>query len=492
MKIILLTFNQVKYLQRKFDLWIPIILIIVTMGYWEVFHSSAAAPSTSSIKEHVVIATTGRALERALYVLGNQLHCVINYEDPPYEYPPTIKFLTPDGPAVPTERSLYFAYNPKQSKVEIIQSMIDEYQKSDDSVVFELATHENQGEKTYSVTPSQVKTKDGTFTTWESPLDKKISLSLTDTCYGVATHIAELAAENGIGDIQAVEGFERNDFYEEKVSFNAENKTARSCLNSLIIHYNSKHENRVTWGVNRDPIINGAFIWFQFAQPIPVKAFVVFPKKLGYTVSLYVESGRPLAKALRFIERQSAKAIIYEGSPYLCPCSVMRDHAGKAYNPSGGIFDFAYSSQAKFSVVLATGLKEFNKYNVGEFIATLVGSTFYVHPTVFMDAKEKTLPHKPLLETTISLSSKGKTVEENLKELCAALTAQTPYKVSLGELPSLPLFTQIVTEDVTKQPAVEYLSKLSQKTGDKLSWQLLYMPKTSEYVLNADLIDNHS
>lgn len=183
--------------------------VVLICWLW-IGHLLVAVPSVGDhLKERTVVATaSGRALKDAIFLLGTQLECQISYEDPPYYHASTIQFLTPDGPQVPAQHSIFFTYNPLLPRAEIIQNLLDQYQKVDDTAVFKLVRSENRGQEVFNVMPVQVKTRDGLKIGWKSSLDKEISLSLTGTYYEIATRIAELASQED-QKLRTVRGYAR-------------------------------------------------------------------------------------------------------------------------------------------------------------------------------------------------------------------------------------------------------------------------------------------
>ena len=452
--------------------------------------TSVVAPFQSgNLIGRVTVVTVGpRALRDALSLLGSQLHCAISYEDPPYKYPSTIQLLTPDGPRVPSQRRLFFTYDPQRSKREIIQELLEEYHKVDDSVVFKLTNLEHQNEDVFNVAPVEVKDQDGRMTTWTSPLENKISVTTTDNYYATAARITELATQNSTEEVKGVEGLYRNPLSTEKISLIADNKSARSCLNKLIQNFNAKHSSRVTWNVLRDPNLKDAFLSFQAETHEGMEATDSPLEKRDSTITVHSESNRPLVDVLQVIGQQTGENIVFEDTPYLCSCSIMRDRAGNSYAPRGGILNFIYSVKSEPIQVLADATESFNKENAGKFVVKRVGEVFYVHPTEFINEKEEVLPYKPLLKTPITILVDHKPAIEVLKNFCEVIADQTKQQVVLGKLPASINFGQPLSYSATGQPAIKCLSDIGDRINPQLSWQLLYEPRTKVYMLNPYIL----
>jgi hypothetical protein len=388
---------------------------------------------------------------------------------------------------VPAEHNVLFTYAPGDSKVEIIQSLLREYYMFDSTVIFGLAETVNQNPEIFNVAPVQITNKNGNLMTWHSPLENKISIALTDTYYNVAVRIAELATHDTAKKLKAVEELRRSSFSTEKISFSAKDKTAYSCLNKLVLHFNAQHRLQLTWNVLRDPVLQDAFLSFRTKD---LQSLVTVPSALenGATLTIYTESARPLADVLQALDKQIADAIIFEDDPHLCSCDVMKDRGGNAYVPRGGLFGISYAPESSPNQILTIGIDAFNQQNLGKFAVEHLNQVFYIHPTEFMAEDEQVLPYQPILQIPISLSAAPKPVSEILKDFCHALTTQAKWPVTLGQLPTQPVFSRTLASEAAQRPAIEYLVELSKKLGGRISWQLLYEPHLRGYVLSAEEI----
>ena len=450
------------------------------------FQSSFSTSTSANSKElnSVTIATTGgRCLKDALNVLSSQLQCVITYEDPPYLHSSAIQALTPDGPFVPTKHALFFVYDPARSKSEIIQSLLNEYHKVDDTVIFYQVNSESKGKQIINVVPSQIKNENGAMIGWDSPLEKRISLTATDNYYAIAERIAELTSQDAREKVRAVEGLRRGAFFTEKVSFNAENKSARACLNQILSHFDTEHNTHMTWVVLRDPVLKTAFLSFPNVTLEKESDTNALFEDVANTVTIHTESSEPLADGLHAMTRQLGRIILFEDSPHLCSCQVMKDHAGTPYVPRGGIFNFVYTSKAEPFQVLTEGIENFNRQVVESFVVKQVDTSFYIHPTEYMNKEENLLPHIPILTNSISLPKEQKSTSEVLKQLCTSLATQTKYQIIVGQLPAD--FERVLSYEGGNHSAVEHLVALSKQLNKTFSWQLLYDPRRAAYVLQA-------
>ncbi len=223
--------------------------------------------------------------------------------------------------------------------------------------------------------------------------------------------------------------------------------------------------------------------------------------------TIRVDDPRPLAEAIRILEKQCHCVITYEDPPYICSgevadvtASVRRDYdPANPYDPKkprvlvprGGPFEFesrvslALEAMESQELVLRLLLADYHKQGYpGGFRLLQTASAFHVVPSTVTTQEGQVERHRPVLDTRISIPPGSRTAREMLKEIVEGVSKEAGVMVVTGLMPWNLLFRVRVEGSASNEPARAVLSRTLQATNTKLSWQLFYDPGTKDYVLN--------
>ena len=415
---------------------------------------------------------SGRALSHALLILERELDCAITYEDPLWEAP-LVKEMFEGGPVVPKKTSLSLEYS-LGSPGMVIQEVLDKYHQQTDKARFELMAGP---EGIYNVVPVKCKNEAGELVENRSFLDAKISLSMQDAPFlEVMNEIISKVPQK----LSLARPFEH--YARTSVSWNS--KDARSCINQVFYELNKVSERTFSWHIKRSPA----------SEPHPA-FFNVHRVRSGRQWHTRIEAARPLAEALKILERNFRDTITYEDSLYLRRFDVMRNRDKEPQKPRGGIIDFSYSPDLPSGKAVQNCLADYNHDRNNPAVFTIEYEeeepVIHVFPVQlrdmrgeFPDEEHISVPHTPILSTVISVSEQDKAPLDILRTMCAKAAESSGAVINMGEFPQERLSVSPVSFSVADKPARVALTGFLKSISRYLSWQLIYDPKSKEYILN--------
>jgi hypothetical protein len=213
---------------------------------------------------------------------------------------------------------------------------------------------------------------------------------------------------------------------------------------------------------------------------------------------LSIQSARPVAEAIRALERNCGCAITYEDPFYVHPSeiddvteSVRRDldkfppgQAPRVFVPKSRSLDFEYDltllKRSPTRVVQNLVAANKSQGNPGRFRVEKRGQVIHVIATAFKNNKGRLTPQDSVLDTVISPPSFNRPLQV-LREICTQLSQKTQTRVMLGAVPLNRLVSYQELRETEPQKARDILVRL---LGPNSSWQLFYGPGTKMYVLN--------
>lgn len=219
-------------------------------------------------------------------------------------------------------------------------------------------------------------------------------------------------------------------------------------------------------------------------------------------VRISVSSGRPLAEAIRTLEKRYGWVITYEDPPYVHSSEiadvtreVRRDSRKepRMLVPRGRGFDFTYRQSQSGHPEAAAILEELlGQYHLSgnPALFRLLGAqpVFHVVPTMARNVHGVLETHHPVLDTSISVAADHRTALELLQAILAEVSRSTGIRVYAGTVPTNLLAGTPATQSITSQRARDALRRTLDATGQTLSWQLFYGPATQDYALNVHAV----
>jgi hypothetical protein len=416
---------------------------------------------------------SGRALSHALLILERELDCAITYEDPLWEAP-LVEEMFEGGPVVPKKTSLSLEYSLGSPEI-VIQEVLNQYHQQTDRASFELTAGP---EGIYNVVPVKCKNAAGELVENHSVLDAKISLSMQDATFSEIMNeiISKLPQKLALARVFVQ--------HYATMSVSWDNKDARSCINQVFYELNKVSEHTFSWHIRRGPASE--------SRPAVFNVHTVRARQQWHT---RIEAARPLAEALKILERNFRDTITYEDALYLRRFDVMRNRDKEPQKPRGGIIDFSYSPDMPSYRAIQNCLADYNHDRDNPAVFTIEYEeeepVIHVFPILLRDMRGEIpdeehflVPHTPILSTVISVSEQDKSPLDILRAICGKVAESSGAVINMGEFPQERLSVSPVSFSVADRPARVALTGFLKSISRYLSWQLLYDPKSKEYILN--------
>ena len=428
--------------------------------------------STKATETRIIVAGP-RPLRDALIILGNQLGCLISFEEPDYRVGNNARALFEGGPVVPLGGEIDFTYSappsagPEQQRkiVEaLLANVVDRYPflgytiSTDDTGILNVVPVKPQGHLT----------------------DTKISVSIKRTYGAAAAEICMLATMAGGTQID-LDHFPSQRFFMDEVAITANAAPLRDVLNALAAQYSRKSD-RISWKLTRDPE-GRAVVRFHHVSPA---------RPVAGTTQVFIEAVRPLAVGTAILQRELGQRITYEDPHYSgFKCEALRSRSGEPQIPRGGILNFAYAHEGTPEEALHACVQAFEKnVGTGRFDISRTAEAIHVYPVATRNDQGEWISQKSILESPLSISDQTGTGRAAIEKLSTALSLRSgTHKVVSGEVPDL---KQPVSLRCQGESARLCLDLAVRSMGDKLSWQLFFDISKRSYVINvvrADQID---
>ncbi len=205
------------------------------------------------------------------------------------------------------------------------------------------------------------------------------------------------------------------------------------------------------------------------------------------TVTISVNSGRPLASAIEEIEKRFGRVITYEDPFYLYAAdiedvtlAVRRDGRTepRVLVPRGGEFSFRYPAAAPDpSVALERLIEEYNlSGHPGAFRLITTRDAYHAVPSEVRNPAGVFEPHASLLDVNISVPAGDRTVLEMVKAITEAVSSPGIARVVVGTVPINAMSQTHVQRGATAESARTVLSRTLGAIQAPLSWKLFCDP----------------
>lgn len=417
-----------------------------------------------------------RVLNDALIALESSLGCNIAFEDAPYESPKTIIELFPGGPKGPRTSKIDFEYSAKSPPLEIVESLLNQYNKEHDETVFKAVEDEGNKE-TLNVFPLRWKNSRDIFVKHKSLFATPVTFQTKDgdTLRSALQRILD-SLTNPYEDRMSLWGPMSN--IPLPAGLKISDKSARDCINELLRRYSTLPlAHKSFWSLRRGPYRPklGRFAVFSVRRIDPVKS------PANCRIRIMVE--KPLAIALPILEEILDCTISYEDHEYMFWKHMMENKEKEPQRLSGGIIDFSFSRDADKAQVIRDIASQFKRVGIFE-VSTLSENSYSVYPVKSYDVDGKLVQSNSLSKTVVDEPRGDGNVKERLNSYCRALGAKMERKITVGKI-SMTFASRKVTGRSSKRLFAEKLTDTLHAIDEKLSWQLTYSPKTREYTLNV-------
>jgi hypothetical protein len=267
-----------------------------------------------------------------------------------------------------------------------------------------------------------------------------------------------------------------------KGSISWNNESARFCINEIFREINRKshREGLWSWHIRRAADPNSPF-------DAVLDIHIISSSSLNSTPwHMRIEATRPLAEAMRTLEEIFRYTITYEDPPYLCPCDIIKNQNGEAEMPSGGIISFSYSPDWELNRIIQSCLAAYHDVpsNTGIFMVKKANDIFHVFPIHIKNENGSLTPYESILDKPISISVSNKRPVDVLEIICSKTARQSNKIVRIGRFPRSIFLKGEQSFNISGRSARAILTEFIKSVNGDLSWQLLYNPKSKEYILN--------
>ena len=435
----------------------------------------ALCSSPTFASETAVVVWSGRPLEEAALVLGQQLDTVVTYEDPVYENPCMIERPVPGGSIlVPAEERLRFSYSDGESPTSALDALLTAARDDVGAAVFECS----ESEGIYSIYPVSVLGAAGHMVRRPAVMDTRITLSLLQTtCRGALKALCEAVSaaqddyELTLGMVQGM-GYPFAGEYKEM--------KARDIVNIILRYVNEMHppgpRDRLMWSARSSPRSQDDRR-AEFALNV---AWI--PAKVEASVIVRICHTRPVSAAAAIIQDEFKTPISYEDPPYLCPCDLLGS------SPGGGMMQFSWRSgedvAGALQTLVSTPIRP--EPDPETFRVETGRRGYHIVPDRAKNESGELVRVTSVMDAAVSLPDAGITGTEAVDSFCSRLRASSGRTVRAERVAAKlrPRVQEMRIAAPSKDEAArDVLDAMVSQTTKPVSWQLLYQPGTKDYTL---------
>jgi len=427
-------------------------------------------------------------LSEATKLLSEQLECVITYESPPFVYQRELNPIYPGANLfVPNKKMISFDYESTKSNGEVINELIDTYQKKHNVKEFSVS----KSEDIFHIIPVHYKDFAGNFVSFKSILDTKISLSIQNqSLWDAFNNISnDLSKRNSKYDIK-IGSVPKKALKSIFTTIEIHEKPAREILNHIINILNLHCSNPQFLGLDK------YFTW----QLMFGTASINYNKQIYYisiqnvktqkpiSMKMLIMSSRPMADAAKVLEKRFLTVIAYEDPPYACPCDLLGNEKGKSI--AGGIIKFEWnlrdSAYDTLSALIANRIVP--RPNLNVFALKRQNETYYIYPEKYNNEEGDLEPYQSMMNQEISFQAQSINGLDFLRQFCSEISLKVNKMIEIDPLTKeitnklkQHQFSEIIIEE---QPTWIALTQVLHKIEKDISWQLHYDPMTKQFKLS--------
>jgi hypothetical protein len=240
----------------------------------------------------------------------------------------------------------------------------------------------------------------------------------------------------------------------------------------------------------------GAICIFQaFAQtaekPAPYQKQAVVAQNAD-TIHISANSPRPLLQTLDALQQKFGWVVDYEDPRYISHMDYV-DVPGdetRPQMPAGGSFTVDVPAKAAEADALRLVVDSYNQSkNPGRFeVRPGEQNRFYVVGTGAHDGKGSVSSQQALLDISVTIPTRQRTIAETISLICGAAAKQTHTTVTLGVSPRNFLEHAPAKIGGNRVPARELLLQCLAATHRNLYWRLLFDPSSKGYFLDIHAV----
>ena len=432
--------------------------------------------------DELSIDVAGRPLADSVLMLSEQLHTTITYEDAPV-FGDDLRQLY--NGFITKSREISYTYDPNEDPNLILEGLLDAHTQQGNPGVYSFSKKDG----IFNVFPVYYRDQDGQNIAYEAVLDTEISLDVKDSnCYEVLDKVFKKLSD--IYDnrrfvipipIKAMKSI--------PFSGSIDNKKARDVINDILKKFNTYYSShpytgedvKWTWHLRYGP---------PFVSQIESWHAISFSKisiDQNYYNKIKVEHGRPVAAAVKILEKRYGCIINYEDPVYECPCDIVDE---KTDYLAGGIIKIDWQKSETIedllnkltqTIIAPRQEKDLFRWTKNE-------GRYYVYPIQSKDKNGNMVSRTSIVSQKISLDMQDTNSIDIFKSICSELSSVKGKKVELGTIPEN-LQVQLSNRAYSKclienENAIDILNHYLKESSPTISWQLLYQPSLKGYELN--------
>lgn len=435
-------------------------------------NSGLLAENTGSIS---LVVVSGRALNNSLIILEKSLGCLITCEEAPRRSPQEITELFLGGPRVLVSRKIEFKYKAASPPQMVIESLLNQYNQQYGDASYTVVKAFGD-ENIFNVFPVDWKDADGCMVKHKSAFATPISISVKpeDSLSSFFVRVFDSISSPYEPRISLSGPMPRNPM---GLSNDFTAKPALFCMNEVMDTFrNLPGMPSMSWSLRRGPRLGNLYSFAFFAM----RKVDIDPPAGDFFIS--IEAEKPLATAVRILEKALSCIISYEDHEYVFERDMFLNKAKEPQMLSGDILRFAFKQNDDKEKIIHQMLAGFRRYGVFD-VARVSEDHFAVYPTLSYDQKGELKPVNALSKKALSLSINNKTLPEALAVYARTLEQETSKRVTLAEPPKS-LAEGLVSFTTTQEPVMKSLTGLLQSVDRQISWQIKYGVKSKEYSID--------
>jgi hypothetical protein len=399
---------------------------------------------------------------------------MITFEDAPYENPQVITELFPGGLRVPVPRGIEFRYSGEWTPVKVIEALLRQYNQQFGDALFEV-TKVEAGRESFHVLPVDWKDAGGQRLKYYSPFLAPVSFSVRseDSLRSALQRALDSTTSPYESKIDLDGPIPRRAMM---VNADFTNKPVVGCIAEIMDNFRmSRGGDRVSWSLRRGPAVPALrkFAVLSVHKPDldPISGDVV----------INIEAEKPLATALRLLEKELNCTISYEDNEYVFERDMIIRN-GEPEMLSGEILLYSFTRKAEKEEIIRGLVAGFKRY--GEFeVARVSGNHFAVYPVKAYDKNGKLRPVDAFSRRRLKQSAGQKTMQETMVSITESLGRETGRPFALKDIPE-GLASTISNVQLPEGALMDSLTALLQSVDPQLSWHLLYSVKTKSFGLS--------
>ncbi len=426
--------------------------------------------------------SAARPMAEGVIALGEQLRCIITYEDPPFQHRDDVVPVFPGSATlVPAGGLISYDYKRGLDAESAVSGLIARHAAEGNAGQFTVL----KTNRIYNVVPTIYRNKSGERVFHHSILDTPISLSLVDKNCQFAFEALCLAVSHANPQYDLVPGrsplnaFLQMPCPRERIV----NEPARDVLNEILELYTRSFDHQaddlLTWQARFSPETTRG------DAPSYVLLFRSIARSSPSAMKLRILDKRPMLAATRLLERRLGCRITYEDPAYKCDSDILGEK-----DLVGGIITMDWRPGDRAEAVLESLVDASigPRSEPDTFIMSRSHGKYHVFPRTSKDERCRLMLRESLMQTAISIEPGSMSGADYLRSISNGIAQVSRKSIELGPVsPRLVarLSRPTVSRGIAERDARALLDEFLGEFCDGASWELLFDPGSQKYTLTV-------